>query len=175
MQREAIVEEDRQQWAAWSRQPGLEQEGIRQNNLMYGGLIGIGIVLVQPFLTVGSLDLSAWICVVAFSVAIPLLAGLVLVSHQEAFMRRASGSKLVTIAQSVAVFFAFTGIVSGFWHVTWVAGVGVLVASALALAVHSAGYTKLMSRRAAREAAAPGESDGPVGPVGPGDPADPER
>ena len=78
------------------------------------------------------------------------------------------------------MFFAFTGIVSGFWHVTWVAGVGVLVASALALAVHSAGYTKLMSRRAAREAAA-GESDGPdgpigpVGPVGPAGTADPER
>ena len=98
-------------------------------------------------------------------------------------MRRASGSRLVTIGQSVAVFFAFTGIVSGFWHVTWVAGVGVLVASALALAVHSAGYTKLMSRRAAGDAAAPGgsdgsdgthgsgESDGPVGPVRRDDPA----
>ena len=105
------MEEDRQQWAAWSRQPGLEQEGIRQNNLMYGGLIGIGIVMVQPFLSVSSLDLSAWICVVAFSLAIPLLAGLVLVAHQEAFIGRASGSKLVTIAQSVAVFFAFLVVV----------------------------------------------------------------
>ncbi len=169
------MDEDRQQWAAWRRQPGLEQEWIRQNNLMYGGLIGIGIVLVQPFLTVGSLDLSAWICVVAFSVAIPLLAGLVLVSHQEAFMRRASGSKLVTIAQSVAVFFAFTGIVAGFWHVTWAAGVGVLVASALALAVHSAGYTKLMYPRAAGNAPAPDGADGPDGSAGTDAAADPER
>ena len=150
------MDEDERKWAEASRQPGLELEWIRQNNLMYGGLIGIGIVMVQPFLTVTSLDLSAVICVVAFSVAIPLLAGLVLVTHQEAFMRRASGSKLVTIAQSVAVFFAFTGIVSGFWHVTWMAGAGVLVASALALAVHSAGYTKLMFPRLGRDAA---ESD----------------
>ena len=154
------MDEDEQQWAAWRRQPGLEQEWIRQNNLMYGGLIAIGIVFVQPFLTASSLDLSAWICVVAFSVAIPLLAGLVLVTYQEAFMQRASGSKLVTVAQSVAVAFAFTGIVSGFWHVTWIAGVGVLVASALALAVHSAGYSKLMFRRAAVDAAATDESDG---------------
>lgn len=150
------MDEDERKWAEASREPGLELEWIRQNNLMYGGLIGIGIVMVQPFLTVTSLDLSAVICVVAFSVAIPLLAGLVLVTHQEAFMRRASGSKLVTIAQSVAVFFAFTGIVSGFWHVTWMAGAGVLVASALALAVHSAGYTKLMFPRLGRDAA---ESD----------------
>ena len=62
------------------------------------------------------------------------------------------------------MFFAFTGIVSGFWHVTWMAGVGVLVASALALAVHSAGYSKLMFRRAAPDASAsvPDESDGPA-------------
>jgi hypothetical protein len=51
--------------------PAQEQEWLRQNNLIYGGLIGIGVVLVQPFLTAASLDLSATICVVAFSVAIP--------------------------------------------------------------------------------------------------------
>jgi hypothetical protein len=48
--------------------------------LIYGGLIGIGVVLVQPFLTAASLDPSATICVVAFSVTIPLLAALVLVT-----------------------------------------------------------------------------------------------
>lgn len=123
------------------------------------GLIGTGIVMVQPFLTANSLDLPAWICVVAFALAIPLLAGLVLVTHHEVFMRRASGSKLVTIAQSVAVGFAFTGIVSGFWHVTWVAGVAVLVASALAVAVHSAAYTRLMYGRT-RDASAPDRPGG---------------
>lgn len=37
----------------------LEQELIRQNSLGYGGLIAIGVVLVQPFLTAVSLDPSA--------------------------------------------------------------------------------------------------------------------
>jgi hypothetical protein len=45
---------------------------IRQNNLDYGGLIAIGVVLVQPFLTAVSLDPSAKICIAAFFVAIPL-------------------------------------------------------------------------------------------------------
>jgi hypothetical protein len=40
----------------------------------------IGLYLVQPFLTAESLDLAAKICVVAFSVAIPLLAALVLLN-----------------------------------------------------------------------------------------------
>ena len=41
--------------------PAQEQEWLRQNNLIYGGLVGIGVVLVQPFLTAASLDLSATI------------------------------------------------------------------------------------------------------------------
>jgi len=42
--------------------PEQEQEWLRQLSLIYGGLIGIGVVMVQPFLTAGSLDLSAKIC-----------------------------------------------------------------------------------------------------------------
>jgi hypothetical protein len=58
-----IVEEDAAQERAWLRQdPKLEQEWLRQNNLIYGGLIAIGVYLVQPFLTTASLDLHIlWI------------------------------------------------------------------------------------------------------------------
>jgi DNA-binding transcriptional MerR regulator len=86
----------------WFRQdPGLVQEWIRQNNLIYGALIAIGVYMVQPFLIAPSLDLTARICVVAFAVAIPLLAALVMVSRQEAFRRRAANPRVVTIAQVV--------------------------------------------------------------------------
>ena len=50
---------------------------------------------MQPFLTAGSLDLSARICVVAFSVAIPLLAGLLVLNRQEIFRGRATGFAVV--------------------------------------------------------------------------------
>jgi len=55
--------------------PALEQEWLRQNNLSYGGLIAIGVFMVQPFLTAGSLDV----------VAIPLLAALML--HSAGYWR----------------------------------------------------------------------------------------
>jgi hypothetical protein len=97
------------------------REWIRQNNLIYGGLIGIGVVMVQPFLTAASLDLSAKICVVAFSVAIPLLAALVLVNWEEAFRRRVTKSVSVEIARVVAQLCAFVGVVAGFWHILWIA------------------------------------------------------
>jgi hypothetical protein len=55
--------------------PQQVQERLRQNNLIYGGLIAIGVALVQPFLTAASLDLSARICAVAFSWHILWIAG----------------------------------------------------------------------------------------------------
>jgi hypothetical protein len=113
------------------------------NNLIYGGLIAIGLVMVQPFLTAASLDLSARICVVAFSVAIPLLAVLVVVNRQEVFRRRRTRSVLVAIAQSVAQACAFVGVVAGFWHILWIAGVGILASGIAGVAVHSAGYWRL--------------------------------
>jgi hypothetical protein len=99
--------------------------------------------MVQPFLTAASLDLSAKICVVAFSVAIPLLAALVLVNQQEAFRRRATTSVLAVIARVVAQNCAFVGVVAGFWHIHWIAGVGMLASGLVAVVVHSAGSTRL--------------------------------
>ena len=123
------------------------QETLRQLNLIYSGLIVIGVYLVQPFLTAGSLDLSAKVCVIAFSVAIPLLAALVVINRQEAFRRRMTRSVLVTIAQVVAQMCAFVGVVAGFWHIMWAAGVAMLAAGLVAVGVHSAGYARLEGYR----------------------------
>ena len=62
---------------------GQEEEWVRQNHLAYVGLIGAGLLMVQPFLSARSLDLPAKICVVSFAVSIPLLAALAMVSQQE--------------------------------------------------------------------------------------------
>jgi hypothetical protein len=123
--------------------PAQEQEWLRQNNLIFGALIGVGVVMVQPFLTAPSLDLSATICVVAFSVAIPLLAGLVLVNRQESFRRRRATSWLVSTAQVVAQATAFAGVVAAFWHILWIAGLVMLVSGLVAVVVHTVGYTQL--------------------------------
>ena len=120
--------------------PAQEQEWLRQLSLTYGALIGIGVVMVAPFLTAASLDLSAKICVVAFSVAIPLLAALVLLNRQEAFRRRMTRSIVVETARAVAQLCAFVGVVAGFWHILWIAGVGMLAGGLAGVAVQSVGY-----------------------------------
>ena len=162
------VEEEARRQAAQIQQaaeePEQQREWIRQNNVIYGGLIAIGLVLVQPFLTATTLDWSARVCVVAFSAAIPLLAALVLVNRQENFRRRVTESLLVRVTQSIAQLLAFVGVVAGFWHILWLAGVGIVVSGLAAMMVHSAGYFRL--EQAAKPVAVPAEPAGPQSPDG---------
>ena len=123
--------------------PGQEQEWLRESDLINGGLILIGVYMVQPFLTAGSLDLSARICVVAFAVAIPLLGALVLVNRRELSQHRATRSRLVVWARVVAQNLALVGAVAGFWHISWIAGVGMLSGGLMAVSVQAAGYLGL--------------------------------
>ncbi len=124
-----------------------QAEGLRQVGAIYGGLIGIAVVMVQPFLIASTLDTSARVCIIAFSVAIPLLAALVMVNRQENFRGRRTTSVLVAIAQSIAQLAALVGIAAGFWHITWVAGVTFLGAALVAMGVHSAGWWRVESTR----------------------------
>ena len=123
----------------------MKEEVLRQIGVMYGGLIAIAVVMVQGFLETSSLDASARVSTIAFAVAIPLLAALVLVNRQEAFRGRRTTSVSVTLARAIAQLAAFVGLVAGFWAITWVAGVTFLVAAVVAVGVHSAGFWRVES------------------------------
>lgn len=125
------------------KDPRQQQEWLRQDNLIYGGLIGAGGVLVQPFVSTASLDLPGTVCVIAFAIAIPLLAALVMLNQQEAFRQRPSHSRFVDLAKAIAQLGAFVGVTAAFWHITWVAGLAFAASAIIGLAVHSAGFTRL--------------------------------
>jgi hypothetical protein len=112
----------------------MNLEVVRQQGLIYGGLILIGLYMVQPFPTAPSLDVSAKVSILAFSVAIPLLAALVVVQPAGGLPRPADpvrhGHRR---AGGVAQGAAFVGIVAGFWHITWVAGVAFLATGFVAV------------------------------------------
>jgi hypothetical protein len=140
---EAEAERIRQEVEDAASDPAAQQEWIRQSNLIYGGLAGAGLVVVQPFLTATSLDPSAMVCVIAFAISIPLLAALLVLNWQEAFRRRESKSSFVELAKSVAQGSAFVGITAAFWHMSIVAGIVFLVMGFVAIGVHSSGYVRL--------------------------------
>jgi hypothetical protein len=66
------------------------------------------------------------------------------------------------VTRSIAQLLAFAGVVAGFWHIMWLAGVGILVSGFTAMMVHSAGYFRLET--AAKAASAPAEPGGPQSP-----------
>ncbi|MFF0345677.1 hypothetical protein [Kribbella sp. NPDC004875] len=139
----AEVERIQQEVEDATSDPASQEEWIRQSNLVYGGLAAAGLVVVQPFLTTSPLDLSATICVIAFAVAIPLLAALLVLNRQEAFRRRVTRSRLVSVAKAVAQGSAFVGIAAAFWHISIPAGVTFVLVAFVAVGVHSSGYTHL--------------------------------
>jgi len=139
---ERLAQEAERLGRTLTQDPELGEEWLRQDNLIYGGLIGIGIVMVQALLPY-SADTSAMICVIAFAVAIPLLAALIMVNRQEQFRRRRTSSRIVFGTRAIAQGAAFLGLVAGFWHLHWIAGAAFLGSSLVALGVHSAGFTAL--------------------------------
>jgi hypothetical protein len=60
-----------------------------------------------------SLDTSAEVSVIAFAVAMPFLAALIMVNRQEAFRGRRTTSVTVKVAHAIAQLGAFVGIVAG--------------------------------------------------------------
>lgn len=128
---------------ALRREPGLADEWLRQNNLMYAGLVGICVVLVQPLITDAAPSPLGLASVILFAIAIPLLAGLILLNRQETYRHHLAKSGAVTVARSLALGTAFAGIVTTFWEVSWIAGAVLLVSAVVAMFVHSAGYTSV--------------------------------
>ncbi|QNE21462.1 hypothetical protein F1D05_30530 [Kribbella qitaiheensis] len=143
MEADAEAERIRQETEDTAADPAVQEESIRQSNLVYGGLAAAGLVVVQPFLTESSLDPSATVCVVAFAVSIPLLAALLVLNRQEAFRRRASRSPFVELARAVAQGSAFAGITAAFWHISMLTGIVFLAMGFVATGVHSSGYVQL--------------------------------
>jgi hypothetical protein len=140
-ERTATMNEDRDRFHRLD--PQEQQFRLQQSSLIHGGLIIIGVYMVAPFLTAASLDLSAKISVVAFSVAIPLLASLVILNRQEVFRRRLTETVLVQTVRVVAPPCAVVGVLAGFWHILSIAGVGMLAAALVAAAVLSVGSSRL--------------------------------
>ncbi|GHO45586.1 hypothetical protein [Ktedonospora formicarum] len=120
-----------------------KESWLQQNNLTYAGLIGIGVVIVQSFITAPSLDLPSTICVVAFSLAIPLLAVLLMLNQLQSQRHYTASSPYISIAKTIGLLGACVGVVAALWHMLWIAGVMVMVSGIMGLAIYTGYYKRL--------------------------------
>jgi hypothetical protein len=143
--------------------PAEKRRWAKQNNLMYGGLIAISVVILQGFLGASSPGVSGRVSVVAFAVALPLLAVLILLGELHPGGPTRS-TVTYEVTKAVAMVSSIVGVVAAFWHVDWLAGVALLAAGTAGLAVYSAHFGASRSGRAAlRRKAGGAPKDGGTG------------
>src|SRR5438874_12398517 len=100
---------------------------VRLYNLYAGGLIVFSLIVLQDCMTLKPLDRPAFISVVAFAIALPLLSGMLVVNAVESkYKYGPSHSMIARLTETMfalGVIAALTGIDAAFWHISWIAGV----------------------------------------------------
>jgi uncharacterized membrane protein len=117
-----------------------EERRVNHNKLLFGGLIGISLIILQDFISSGALDLSALISVIAFAVAVPLLAMGILIDD----ITKPHQSINLSMDYNI-VFFgglggAIVGAAAAFWHISWIAGIVFLVSGIFGLVIYNRYY-----------------------------------
>ncbi len=123
----------------------LQAEWIRQSNAVLAGLIGISVGIVQALIAVNAADLPALIALGAFAIALPMMSTLVMVNITLARYRYASVPAYVTLAYFLGEGTAAVGVVASFWHVSWVAGVLVVISCLVGLGIYFA-YSRQLQK-----------------------------
>lgn len=140
--------------------PAEKKKYAKQNSLMYGGLIAVGVVILQGFLTASPLGVSGRISMIAFAISLPLLAVLLMLDEWQSGEQAPSPSMTDDAAKAIALLSSLVGVVAAFWHIDWSAGVAVIAAGVVALGVYgthfsSTSFSQAVLRRNQQQSAEP--------------------
>ena len=123
----------------------LREEWAQQTGVIFAGLIGIGVVIVQALIGINATDPPAVIAMLAFAIALPLLSTLVMLNVVQTKYKYASYPFYLTFAYVVGQSSAVVGIIAAFWHVSWIAGVLIIISSLVGLAIYLA-YSRQLEK-----------------------------
>jgi hypothetical protein len=106
------------------------------DKLINSALVGIGLLITQAFISLGTLDIPATVSIFAFSLATPMLAFNVLVRNLLFRKKKNPGTRATIFLWGVGVIASAIGIDAAFWHVSWIAGVLLLTSGAIGLGIY---------------------------------------
>lgn len=130
----------------------IDLEWTKQAQIVYGGLIGIGVIVLQALISTPLLDLASLISIVSFAVAIPFLAIMVLIYHAQIQYGYTSYPWYLTPIIFLGQGGAFLGVFAAFWHVSWLAGILLAISGIAGLMIYTI-YLKELERDHAGESA----------------------
>ena len=128
-----------------NRKYEVKPEWTQEALVVYGGLIAVGVVVLQALIPAQALDLPSLISILSFAIAMPFLAIMILVNHAQASYKYASYPWYLTLAILLGQGGAFIGVFAAFWHISWIAAVLLVISGAVALVVYVL-YSKRLER-----------------------------
>lgn len=110
-------------------------KGGQRQTLAYSALLGISVVTIGRLVSLSELSIPLTLSILAFALAIPLLAGTVytIISEQRAEYKYEVSGGLAFLTDPLGVITSFGGLVLVFVHFSLIAGILFTVGSVLAL------------------------------------------
>jgi hypothetical protein len=108
----------------------IPPEALRFESLMDVALIVLGVYILQAFISTNVTDIAGRVSIVAWALAIPLLAFLALLNRSQEAFRFASLPFYLVVARGIAPGAAVAGFGAAVWHL-WMPASLVLIASGL--------------------------------------------
>jgi hypothetical protein len=133
----------------------VEKLHVKTTNLAFAGLIAISVVILQALISTATLDLTELISLSCFSLALPILAGGVVVNFVgiEMIGHLFPQGTTPSWAQFL-IWAAFTidilGIVAAIWHASWIAGILFLITTLFSFAIYLPSIRKMLQKAYAR-------------------------
>jgi len=111
-----------------------------QSSVWSGGLIAIGVVILQVFLSSKKLDSAAYISIYAFALALPILSCNILVNFARRRKTKAAEKDKASFREIlfylIGILASFVGLAAAFSHINLVAATLFSLSALIALAVY---------------------------------------
>ncbi len=113
-------------------------------SLILSGLIVFSFIILQNLITSSALDIPAFISLLAFCLAIPLMAGWIFISFVENELKITDiRSNIVSLSLGGGVIADVVGILAAIWRASWIATIVFALSVVFTLIVHGKYYFKL--------------------------------
>jgi hypothetical protein len=131
--------------------PEVDKLHVRSTTLAFTGLIAISVVILPAFLSTSTLDLAELISLLCFSLALPVLAGGIVINFVGIEMIGQLSPQGTTPRWArLLIWSAFTtdilGIVAAIWHASWISGMVFLITTVCSVAIYLPSIRKMLRR-----------------------------
>jgi hypothetical protein len=124
----------------------MNESDLDYTKLLVGGLIAFSLIIVQAFIATGLTDPASYISVFAFAIALPLMVLHVFFYGTLKLLTTARAPGSVGVLYAGGLILDVFGIAAAFWHISWIAGLLVIISGSVAIFVYKTNADRVESQ-----------------------------